>query len=148
MIIWRFERTLHRFYLKYHCNVFRFFLKAVTSHRRGQPRVRWPKYSVLTNMTPLLVLTFIISPLRLWFWTPEGKGPMNSGLSVSQWHDFSKSSPRISLIFCMKIVDHWLKKVTSADFIRKFSFPQIWGFSPKISDLALAGIGLTTCILL
>ena len=32
-----------------------------------------------------------------------------------------------------------MEKVTSADFIRKLSFPQIWGFSPKISDLALTG---------
>ena len=34
--------------------------------------------------------------------------------------------------------------MTSADFAPKFSFPQIWGFSPKntpcLSDVALAGI--------
>ena len=40
------------------------------------------------------------------FLDPRREGPIVLGLSVSQWLDFSKTSPRIILIFCMKVGDH------------------------------------------
>ena len=61
--------------------------------------------------------------MKIWVFGPASERPYKIGVAGNNWlvgnAVFSKTAPRIFLIFCIKLGDYKGRKVTESDFFKK-----------------------------